>query len=179
MPGQSHFRRLERLKRGATMHLSPEDEAEVRFLIEQHLEMSATIQRRDVFDPLTARSFAAAVETRERLQRLCLLPMRYHAVNPEALLHGGPRCFCSLSCDVEPADTFPRFQPCMPCRRTPLEQLRALTGCEESGKIERFLEGSQAIFGRHSAAELRSFRYRTVKCRTVQMELTSAPHAYT
>src|SRR5260370_8555860 len=55
------------------LQLSPEDEAEVRFLIQQHLEMSATMQRRDIFDPVTVRSFSAVVETCEGLQPLFLL----------------------------------------------------------------------------------------------------------
>ena len=48
--------------------------------------MSATVQRRDIFDPATVSGFAAVVGTNERLQRLCLLTYAdIHAVNPEAL----------------------------------------------------------------------------------------------
>ena len=66
--------------------LTPEEEAEVRFLIEHHLDMSATVQRRDIFDPGTVSAFADTVGTLERLQRLCLLTYAdIHAVNPEAL----------------------------------------------------------------------------------------------
>jgi len=44
---------------------------------------------------------------------------------------------------------------------TSLEQLRALTGCEESGQIERFRRGfPQAIFGRVIQRQrLRSFLF--------------------
>ncbi len=33
------------------LRLSPDEKAEVSFLIEHHLDMSATVQRRDIFDP--------------------------------------------------------------------------------------------------------------------------------
>ena len=33
------------------LKLAPEEKAEVHFLIEHHLDMSATVQRRDIFDP--------------------------------------------------------------------------------------------------------------------------------
>ena len=70
----------------ARLHLSPEENTEVRFLIERHLDMSATMQRRDIFDAATVSGFAAAVSTPERLQRLTLLTYAdIHAVNPEAL----------------------------------------------------------------------------------------------
>src|SRR5262249_1699352 len=48
--------------------------------------MSATMHRRDIFDPSTISAFAASVGNQERLQRLCLLTYAdIHAVNPEAL----------------------------------------------------------------------------------------------
>src|SRR5437879_10632519 len=52
------------------LKLSPEEEAEVHFLIEHHLDMSATMQRRDIFDPATVSVFAESVGTQERLDRL-------------------------------------------------------------------------------------------------------------
>src|SRR5215469_5709015 len=68
------------------LKLTPEEEAEVHFLIEHHLDMSSTVQRRDIFDPATVSGFADTVGTQERLQRLSLMTYAdIHAVNPEAL----------------------------------------------------------------------------------------------
>ncbi|HXY00293.1 MAG TPA: DUF294 nucleotidyltransferase-like domain-containing protein, partial [Candidatus Limnocylindrales bacterium] len=68
------------------LKLTPEEKAEIQFLIEHHLDMSATVQRRDIFDPATVSGFAETVTTQERLQRLCLLTYAdIHSVNPEAL----------------------------------------------------------------------------------------------
>src|SRR5947207_2474391 len=68
------------------LNLSSEEKEEVHFLIEHHLDMSATVQRRDIFDPATVSAFAQSVTTLERLQRLCLLTYAdIHSVNPEAL----------------------------------------------------------------------------------------------
>src|SRR4029077_499548 len=70
----------------ARLQLSEYETAEVHFLIEHHLDMSATVQRRDIFDPGTVSVFADTVATQERLQRLCLMTYAdIHAVNPEAL----------------------------------------------------------------------------------------------
>jgi len=88
MPVENHVQgSLRSLASAASrLGLTPEEEAEVRFLIEHHLDMSATVQRRDIFDPATVSGFAATVATLERLQRLCLLTYAdIHAVNPEAL----------------------------------------------------------------------------------------------
>ena len=58
----------------------------LRFLIANHLEMSATLLRRDIFDPDTIRTFAEKVGTAERLKLLTLLTYAdIKAVNPEAL----------------------------------------------------------------------------------------------
>ena len=63
------------------------DEADtVRFLIQDHLVMSANLMRRDIFDPATIRAFAEKVSTPERLKLLCLFTFAdIRAVNPEAL----------------------------------------------------------------------------------------------
>jgi [protein-PII] uridylyltransferase len=50
---------LEALESAATrLRLSEYETAEVHFLIEHHLDMSATVQRRDIFDPGTVSVFA-------------------------------------------------------------------------------------------------------------------------
>src|ERR1700681_3972887 len=73
-------------KRRQETGLEPEEKDEVRFLVEHHLDMSATIQRRDIFDQGTVSLFARTAGTLERLQRLTLLTYAdIHAVNPEAL----------------------------------------------------------------------------------------------
>ncbi len=66
--------------------LEPQDRETVRFLIANHLEMSATLLRRDIFDLETVRAFAEKVGTAERLKMLCLFTYAdIKSVNPEAL----------------------------------------------------------------------------------------------
>jgi len=70
----------------ARMFLDAEEADTVRFLIREHLAMSANLLRRDIFDPKTIRDFAEAVATPERLKLLCLFTYAdIRAVNPEAL----------------------------------------------------------------------------------------------
>ncbi len=65
--------------------LSDSQRETVRFLIGNHLEMSATL-RRDIFDPETIAAFTQRVGSPERLKMLCLLTYAdIRAVNPEAL----------------------------------------------------------------------------------------------
>lgn len=66
--------------------IEPEDRETIRFLIADHLVMSATLLRRDIFDAETIRSFAEKIGTTERLKMLTLLTYAdVKAVNPEAL----------------------------------------------------------------------------------------------
>ncbi len=66
--------------------LEPEDREMIRFLIADHLVMSATLLRRDIFDAETIRSFAQKIGSTERLKMLTLLTYAdVKAVNPEAL----------------------------------------------------------------------------------------------
>jgi [protein-PII] uridylyltransferase len=70
----------------ARLELAPSDRTTVRFLIGNHLEMSTTLQRRDIFEPETVRAFGEKVETTERLKMLSLLTYAdIKSVNPEAL----------------------------------------------------------------------------------------------
>ena len=51
-----------------------------------HLEMSSTLRRRDIYDPQTVRELANKVGTPERLKMLTLMTLAdIKAVNPEAL----------------------------------------------------------------------------------------------
>jgi [protein-PII] uridylyltransferase len=68
------------------LDLSSEQKDTVRFLVRDHLLMSASLLRRDIFDPGTIRTFAEQVGTPERLKLLCLFTYAdIRAVNPEAL----------------------------------------------------------------------------------------------
>jgi [protein-PII] uridylyltransferase len=70
----------------ARVNLQPEQADTVRFLIHDHLAMSASLLRRDIFDPETIRIFAERVGTPERLKLLCLFTYAdIRAVNPDAL----------------------------------------------------------------------------------------------
>jgi len=71
---------------GERLHLNPAERETVRFLIANHLEMSATLQRRDIFDPETVRTFADKIGHVERLKMLTLFTYAdVKAVSPEAL----------------------------------------------------------------------------------------------
>ena len=66
--------------------VTSEESETVRYLIANHLEMSANLLRRDIFDPQTIRNFAEEVGTAERLKLLCLFTYAdIRAVNPQAL----------------------------------------------------------------------------------------------
>jgi [protein-PII] uridylyltransferase len=70
----------------ARLGTSPDEDRTVLFLIAHHIEMSSTLQRRDILDPATVREFAHKIGSVERLKLLTLLTCAdIKAVNPEAL----------------------------------------------------------------------------------------------
>ncbi len=88
MPGSSHVEGSLEALPGIfdRLRLEPEDCEIVRFLIANHLRISATILQRDIFDPETVQSFAESVATVERLKMLTLFTYAdISAVNPQAL----------------------------------------------------------------------------------------------
>ena len=86
--GEGHVDGSVRLVREAMarMRVPDQERAAVLALIGQHLELSAAMQSRDVFDPQTIRDVAHRVETVERLKALTLLTYAdISAVNPGAM----------------------------------------------------------------------------------------------
>jgi len=62
------------------------DQAEIEFLIEHHLDLSAVMNSRDLHDPATARALAARIGTIERLKLLTVMTYAdISAVNPGAM----------------------------------------------------------------------------------------------
>jgi len=164
--------------------LTQEEEGEVRFLIEHHLDMSATVQRRDIFDPATVSSFATTVSTLERLQRLCLLTYAdIHAVNPEALTPWKAEMLWQLF--VATANhlsrSLDRDRLHASDENSLLEEVQAAAGGAAKSEIERFLEGfPRRYLSAHSAAEIAAHfaLYRKLGAAPLQTELKPERHGF-
>jgi [protein-PII] uridylyltransferase len=167
------------------LRLTPEEKAEVHFLIEHHLDMSATVQRRDIFDPATVSGFAATVSTQERLQRLCLMTYAdIHAVNPEALTPWKAEMLWQLFVATSNhfSRTADRDRVHASDEAALLEQVRqSATGAARSD-LERFLEGfPRRYMAAHSPVEIASHfaLYRKLGTEPVQTDVKKTHHAFT
>ncbi len=166
------------------MSLAPEEQEEVHFLIEHHLEMSATVQRRDIFDPATVSAFAESVATHERLQRLCLLTYAdIHSVNPEALTPWKAEMLWQLFVATSNhfSHTLDRDRLHAADEIPVVERVKALAGDATLEEIERFLEGfPRRYLAVHSAAEIAAHfaLYRKLAVDPVQTELLAAQHGF-
>jgi [protein-PII] uridylyltransferase len=166
------------------LNLSPEEKEEVHFLIEHHLDMSATVQRRDIFDPATVSAFAQSVTTLERLQRLCLLTYAdIHSVNPEALTPWKAEMLWQLFVATSNhfSRTLDRDRLHAPDEGSLLERVKAQAGNATIEEIERFLEGfPRRYLAVHSAAEIASHfaLYRKLGTDPVQTELLPTRHGF-
>ena len=83
-----HARRSVELAHEAMQRLQmpAEDQAAVEFLIEHHLDLSAVMNSRDLYDPATARWLAGRIGTIEQLKLLAVLTYAdISAVNPGAM----------------------------------------------------------------------------------------------
>ncbi len=186
MPVDNHVSgSLEALESAADrLKLSGEERAEVHFLIERHLEMSATMQRRDIFDPATVSSFAATVGNQERLQRLCLLTYAdIHAVNPEALTPWKAEMLWQLY--VAASNHFSRTLDTDRLHAhdevSMLQQVRAQTTGASPEEIARFLEGfPRRYLAVHSAAEVAAHfaLHQKLGAEPVQTELHARGHSF-
>ena len=170
---------------GDRLKLTAEEKAEVHFLIEHHLDMSATVQRRDIFDPVTVSGFAAMVNTHERLQRLCLLTYAdIHAVNPEALTPWKAEMLWQLFVSTSNyfSRTLDRDRLHASDEAVLLDQVSSQTGGAERAEVERFLDGfPRRYLAVHSPAEIAAHfaLYRKLGAEPVQTEIKKTHHAYT
>ncbi|HVM75520.1 MAG TPA: [protein-PII] uridylyltransferase [Candidatus Saccharimonadales bacterium] len=167
------------------LKLSPDEKAEVHFLIEHHLDMSATVQRRDIFDPATVSSFAAAVSTHERLQRLCLMTYAdIHAVNPEALTPWKAEMLWQLFVATSNyfSRTADRDRLHASDERGLLEQVQQRAGGANKVDVERFLDGfPRRYLAANSAADIASHfaLYEKLGTEPVQTEVKKTHHVFT
>ena len=166
------------------LKLSPEEKAEIQFLIEHHLDMSATVQRRDIFDPATVSGFAESVTTQERLQRLCLLTYAdIHSVNPEALTPWKAEMLWQLFVATSNyfSRTLDRDRLHAHDEVPLLGRIKALAGDASTEEIERFLEGfPRRYLAVHSATEIATHfaLYRKLGAEPVQTEVTPTHHGF-
>jgi len=186
MPVESHVAgSLRALETAADrLKLSLEEKSEVYFLIEHHLDMSATVQRRDIFDPSTVSGFAATVVTQERLQRLCLLTYAdIHAVNPEALTPWKSEMLWQLFVATSNhfSRTVDRDRLHVSDEALLLEQVRQQSSSAAKAEIERFLEGfPRRYLAVHSPEEiaLHFALYQKLGEQPVQTHLKERQHAF-
>jgi len=176
---------LEALESAATrLALSEYEIAEVHFLIEHHLDMSATVQRRDIFDPETVSVFADIVATQERLQRLCLMTYAdIHAVNPEALTPWKAEMLWQLfvAASNHFSRTLDRDRLHASDEVPLLEQVGRQAGGANKAEVERFLEGFPRRYRSvHTAAEIAAhfLLYQKLDTEPVQSELTARHHSF-
>ncbi|HJX97223.1 MAG TPA: [protein-PII] uridylyltransferase [Candidatus Acidoferrum sp.] len=168
----------------ARLQLSAYETDEVHFLIEHHLDMSATVQRRDIFDPGTVSAFADTVTTQERLQRLCLMTYAdIHAVNPEALTPWKAEMLWQLF--VATSNHFSRTldrDRLHASDEVPLlEQVSSQAGGAKKSEVERFLEGFPRRYSAvHSAPEIAAHfqLYQKLGTEPVQTELKARHHSF-
>jgi [protein-PII] uridylyltransferase len=167
----------------ARLRLSPEEKTEVRFLIERHLDMSATMQRRDIFDAATVSGFASTVGTLERLQRLTLLTYAdIHAVNPEALTPWKAEMLWQLfvATSNHLNRTLDRDRLHASDETSMLTQVETLASAPKE-EVERFLEGfPRRYLAVHSAEEVAQHfaLYRKLGDNAVQAEVGESRHIF-
>jgi [protein-PII] uridylyltransferase len=166
------------------LQLSAEEKTEVHFLIEHHLDMSATMQRRDIFDQDTVAIFARTVGSLERLQRLTLLTYAdIHAVNPEALTPWKAEMLWQLFVATSNhfSRTLDRDRLHASTEVSLLAKVRAQTRGTKEGEIERFLEGfPRRYLAVHAAGEIAEHfaLYQKLSREPMQSELKATRHGF-
>jgi [protein-PII] uridylyltransferase len=185
MPVENHITgSLEALESAAArLRLSAYEIGEIHFLIEHHLDMSETMQRRDIFDPGTVSVFADTVATQERLQRLCLMTYAdIHAVNPEALTPWKAEMLWQLFVATSNhfSRTLDRDRLHASDEVSLLEQVSSQASANKVD-VERFLEGFPRRYRAvHSAPEIAAHfqLYQKLGAEPVQTELKARHHSF-
>jgi [protein-PII] uridylyltransferase len=166
------------------LHLDAHEKSEVHFLIEHHLDMSATFLRRDIFDPESIAAFSRMVSTGERLSGLCLLTYAdFKAVNPEALTPWRAemlwQLFAAASNHLNRSIDTDRLHEIREAKMLD-DVVRQAAGATRAN-IEMFLEGfPRRYLSTHSPAEIAAhyLLFRKLAIERVQIELKPSGHAW-
>lgn len=158
----------------------------VLYLIAHHLEMSATLQRRDISDPAAVRLFARVAGTPERLKMLCLLTYAdIGSVNPEALTPWKEEMLWQLYVatvnDLGRSVDDERVWIGSSSEQALIDLLATLPGDVGSGDLERFLDGfPQRYLASHSAEQIaRHYRaFTRLEREPYQLELRRVRNHY-
>ena len=177
---------LEALQSAAKrLQLSDYETSEIHFLIEHHLDMSATVQRRDIFDPAN-RFRLRRYRHNTRAPSATLSLMTYadiHAVNPEALTPWKAEMLWQLFVATSNhfSRTLDRDRLHASDELPLLEQVSAQAGGANKAEVERFLEGFPRRYRAvHSAEEIAAHfqLYQKLGAEPVQTELKARHHSF-
>ncbi len=188
IPGDDHVRASVEAAEGALarLPLPPEDRDTVRSLIANHLEMSATMQRRDLSDPGAVRGLARVAGTPERLKMLCLLTYAdIRSVHPEALTPWKAellwRLYAATANDLSRSVDEERYHAAGAAERQIQGVLELLSARAHGGDPASFLEGfPRRYFASHSAEQIATHydRFLRLAQEPVQLDLARVRHQY-
>jgi [protein-PII] uridylyltransferase len=168
------------------LRLDSNERATVNFLIGSHLRMSATVLRRDIFDPEAVHDFAQAVGTIENLKMLTLFTYAdIKAVNPEALTPWKAEMLWQLYAATENYLNRTVDDQRLYVQGDDIKQLERLTPpANDPGEVERFwnfLDGfPKRYLLTHSSGEI-STHYRMFKrlnCSVADISVTKRHDYY-
>lgn len=128
------------------LQLGPSDAETVIFLVANHLRMSATVMRRDIFDPRVVREFGESVRSAEPLKMLTLLTYAdIKSVNPEALTPWKAemlwQLYAAASNDLNRTVDDQRVSTEQATGEPVTQLVAAAEGTVDSRRLKAFLEG--------------------------------------
>jgi [protein-PII] uridylyltransferase len=158
----------------------------VTFLIANHLRMSATLLRRDIFDPEAVHDFAKAVGTIDHLKMLTLFTYAdIKAVNPEALTAWKAEMLWQLYAATENYLNRSVDDQRMYLAGEDAQQLERLIpsgeDAVEAGKFRSFLDGfPRRYLLTHSSGEISAHyrMYRRLGHSVAEISITKKDHYY-
>jgi [protein-PII] uridylyltransferase len=171
-PGERHAAESMRLAETAMerIQVPADDRQMVLFLIDRHLEMSATMTSRDLSEPATIRAMADSVGTVERLKALTLLTFcDISAVNPGAMT------------PWRASQLFRLFRLTYHELTRELDADRIATRSSDTAELAEFLAGFPTRYQRrHSEREIEEHLHmaRVVADRGVAVDVKRASGAY-
>ena len=187
MPVENHVTgSLQALETAADrLKLSPEEKAEVHFLIEHHLDMSATVQRRDIFDPATVSGFASTVNTQRAVAATLPVDLCGHPRSQSGSAHSleSGNALAAVRLDLQSLQPHVGPRPAARFRRSAVAGTSAHSGRGRRQERNRAVPGwiSRAATWRCiPPAEIAAHfaLYQKLGAEPVQTEIKKAHHTY-